>query len=179
MSRVIDLEQGRLLMAVKKGYRNWTGRFKEDFGIETRLSYISFPTLSYLAQGKDKGTFYLYDLIMNLLNLGSGFEINELNAKKKMAVIDQALFLLDHIRFECMKRLGWLETCPCGGFTLVELITQFYRLAPSLRAKVPTLSKAHPGYKRFSLMNSLDQEVFIRKLIPKLLKEIQGYSTTL
>jgi len=112
MSRVIDLEEGRLLVAVKRGYRNWEKRFKESFGPETKLSQISSATLSYLAQGKDKGTFYIYDLIMNLQHLGSGFDFSELNPRQKMALIDQYLFVLDRVRFECMKRLGWLKSYP-------------------------------------------------------------------
>lgn len=179
MPRVIDLEEGRLLMAAKRGYRNWVSRFKEEFGLGTRLFQISFKTLAYLAQGKDQGTFYLYDLIMNLQDLGSGFEFNELNPKKKMAVIERYLFLLDRIRFECMRRLGWLEDCPGEEFTLVELITQFDKLAPSLQGKVPVLSQEYPGYKRYSSLNTFDKEAFIRKLMPKALKEIQDYSTTL
>jgi hypothetical protein len=179
MSRIIDLEEGRLLMAVRRGYRNWVSRFDEEFGLKTRLCQVSLETLSYLAQGKDKGTFYLYDLIMNLKDLGSGFEFNELNPKQKMAVIDQYLFLLDRVRFECMKRLGWLETYPGEEFTLVELITQFDKLAPGLQASVPLLSKTHPGYKKFLAMNAFDRETFVRKLIPKALNEIQDSSTTL
>jgi hypothetical protein len=177
--QVIDLEQGRLLMAVKRGYRNWAGRFREKFGLETRLSQISFRTLSTLAQGKDKETFYLYDLIMNLQGLGSGFEFNELSPKERMAIIDRYLFLLDRIRFECMKRLGWLESYPGEESTLVELITQFDKLAPSLQARVPVLSQNVPGYKAYSEMNTFDKEAFVRKLIPKALKEIRNYSTTL
>ena len=179
MSQVIDLEEGRLLLLVKRGFRNWKSRFKEEFGQETRLSQISCATLSYLAQGRDKGTFHLYDLIMNLKNLGSGFEFNELSPKKKMTVIDQYLFLLDRIRFECMKRLGWLESYPGDELTLVELIARFDKLAPGLQARVPRLSQDHPGYRWYSAMNTLDKEAFVRKLIPKALEKIQGYSTTL
>jgi len=123
MQRVIDLQEGRLLLAVKRGYRNWTSQFREDFGLDTRLCHISFKTLTHLAQGRDKGAFYLYDLIMSLKDLGSGFEFNELDPKNKMAVIDLHLFLLDRIRFEYMKRLGWLANYPGEEFTLVELIT--------------------------------------------------------
>jgi hypothetical protein len=179
MAGVIDLAEGRLLKAVKKGYRNWTGRFKEDFGLETRLSDISVKTLSYLAQGKDKGTFYLYDLAMNLQGLGSGFEFNELGQKKKMIVIDQYLFLLDRVRFECMKRLGWLESYPGEKFTLVDLITQFDRLAPDLQAQVPVLSKNHPDYKTYSSVNTFEKEAVVRRLIPKVLAKMENYSTTL
>ena len=70
MSKIINLKEGHLLIAVKRGYRNWTSRFKEEFDLTTRLSQISFETLSYLAQGKDRGTFYIYDLIMGLKDLG-------------------------------------------------------------------------------------------------------------
>jgi hypothetical protein len=179
MQRVIDLKEGRLLLAVKRGYRNWTSQFKEDFGIDTRFSHISRKTLAYLAHGRDKGAFYLYDLIMSLKDLGSGFEFNELDPKNKMAVIDLHLCLLDRIRFEYMKRLGWLDSYPGEEFTLVEIITQFKRIGPGLQAKIPLLSRDHPDYKEFSAINVFDKEGFIRKLIPGLMKEIAGYSDTL
>jgi hypothetical protein len=179
MSQVIDLNESRLLVAVRRGFRNWEGHFKEEFGLATRLSKISLKTLSFLAQGRDKGTFYLYDLIMNLKGLGSGFEFDELSPKKKMSVIDHYLFLLDRIRFECMKRIALLEGYPGEELTLVELIVNFDKLAPSLQAEIPMLSPDHPGYKEYSGMNTFDREVFIRKLIPEVLEEIQDYSTTL
>lgn len=178
-SRIIDLEEGRLVRALKKGYRNWTSRFGEAFGMETQLSHISLKTLSYLAQSRNDGTFYIYDLIMNLRELGSGFEFNELGPEDKMAVIDCHLFVLDRIRFECMKRLGWLETYPGEAFTLVALITKFDKLGPALQAKLPILSKDYPGYEQYSVMNTFDKEAFIRKLIPQAIKEIDAYSTTL
>jgi hypothetical protein len=179
MTDVIDLEESRLLLAVKRGYRNWVSRFKEEFGLDTRLPEISTQALSHLAHGKDKGTFYLYDLIMNLHGLGSGFEFNDLRPKEKMWVIDQFLFLLDRIRFECMKRLGWLKDYPGEDLSLVELITGYDQLAPNLQANIPSLSREHPDYERFRRMNRLDQEAHIRKMIPKALKEIARQSTTL
>ncbi|RPJ20685.1 MAG: hypothetical protein EHM26_05105, partial [Desulfobacteraceae bacterium] len=74
MTEVIELEKAKLDMAVRRGYRNWKSQFQEDFGPDTRLSDISTKTLSLLAYGKDKSTFYLFDLVMNLRSLGSGFE---------------------------------------------------------------------------------------------------------
>lgn len=178
MSRIIDMKEGRLNLAVKRGYRNWISRFKEDFGAGTRLCDISSGALSYLAQGKDKGTFYIYDLIMNIQGLGSGFEFNELGPKEQMRVIDRYLLLLDRIRFECMKRLGWLESYSGEEYTLVELIVSFDSLAPGLQASVPLLKKDHPGFPEYSSLNTMDREVFVRRLIPKALKEVQDSSFT-
>jgi len=173
MSRIVDLAEGRLVLAAKRGYRNWVSQFGQHFGVDTKLSDISQPALSYLAQGKDKGTFYLYDLIMNLESLGSGFEFNDINAKSKMAVIDRYLFLLDRIRFECMKRLGWIDHYPGEELTIVEIVTRFEEVAPGIQAKVPALSPAHPGYEEFCSLNAFDQEAYIRRLIPPVLKKIQ------
>jgi len=173
MSRVVDLEEGRLNVAAKKGFRNWVSHFGENFGVRTKLSEVSLYTLSYLAQAKDKGTFYLYDLIMNLESLGSGFDFGEISAKQKMAVIDRYLFLLDRIRFECMKRVGWIDDYPGEELSILELVTRFEEVAPGLQAKVPSLNPAHPGYEKFSSLHSFDQEAYIRKLIPMVLKKLQ------
>jgi len=78
-----------------------------------------------------------------------------------------------------MKRIALLESYPGEKFSLVELIVNFDKLAPNLQAEIPMLSPDHPGYKEYSEMNTFDREVFIRRLIPKVLEEIQDYSTTL
>ena len=179
MEDIVDFEKARLEKMAQRGYRNWMSQLGEDFHVGTRPSHISIKALGLLARGKETTVFCLYDLIMNLENLGSGFEFNELNPKEKMAVIDRYLFLLDRIRFEYMKRLGWLEGYPGEEFTLVELITRFEELASELQGKTPALSQQHPGYKRFCNMNALEREQFIRKLIPKALSKIQDHSTTL
>jgi len=83
MTEVIELEKAKQDMAVRRGYRNWKSQFQEDFGSDTRLSDISTKTLSLLAYGKDKSTFYLFDLVMNLRSLGSGFEFTELDPRKR------------------------------------------------------------------------------------------------
>ena len=179
MPQIIDLKEGLLRKSAKRGFRNWVSRFKEEFGLNTRLCHISMRTLSYLAQGKEKGTFYLYDLIMNLKGLGSGFEFNELSPKKRITVIDQHLFLLDQIRFECMKRLGWLDSYPGEEFSIVELITDFDKLRPGLHAKIPILNTHHPAYDEYTKINTFERESLVRKLMPEALEKIEHYSKTL
>ncbi len=173
MSQVIDLEENRLILAVKKGFRNWTKRFNEPFGLTSRISQLSSGTLAFLAQGRETGGFFFYDLIMNLKGFGSGFEFDTLGPQKKMAVIDRYIFLLDRIRFECMKRLGLLQFYPGEERTLVDLIIHFDQLAPLLQAELPELSSNHPDYEIYAKMNTHDKEVFIRKLIPKVLEAFQ------
>ncbi len=179
MTDVVDLKKARFDIAVKRGFRNWRSRFEENFGKKTFLKDISDKTLTHLAQGKDKSTFYLFDLIMEILNLGSGFEYNELDSKDKIAVMDRYLFLLDRIRFEYMKRLGWLEGFPGEEFPLVDLISRYDKLAPGLQSTPPFLSRSHSAFQVYRKMIAFEKEEFIRKLIPKALKTIGNQSTTL
>jgi len=177
MTDIVDLQKARQDKKARRGYRNWAKRFKEDFGLSTRLSHISDKTLAFLASDKGDSSFYLYDLIMNLQGMGSGLEFNHLGTKEKMMVMDRYLFLLDRIRFEYMKRLGWLDRYAGEGFTLVELVLEFDQLAPAMHAECPVLREDHPDYTRFREMKSFEKEGFIRKLLFSALKEMETHST--
>ena len=179
MTRVVQIDKVRLEAAVKRGFRNWNSQFKDDFDMKSRLSHLTDETLAFLAKGKDTSLFYLYDLIMCLKNLGSGFEFNELNSDDKMMVVDIYLFLLDRIRFECMKRLGWLSRYPGDDLTLVELVIQFDDIGQMLQAKLPEMDTSYPGYGTFVSLNEFEKEEFIRRLIPEALKKIRDQSNTL
>lgn len=179
MTDIVELAKARLNINIGKAYRNWIGRLGEDFGVSTRLSHISSRSLRFLAGGAGNSPFYLYDLIMNLRGLGSGFEFNELDSKNKMIVMDRHLFLLDQIRFEYMKRIGWLDSYPGEEFTIVELILQFDQLAPGMHAIPPILSKDHSAYSSFCDMNQFEKEELIRKLVVEALQEMRDYPTTL
>jgi len=172
-TEVIDLKKAKLELVAKRGYRNWVTRYKEGFHVKTRPCDISLETLRHLAKGKGENAFCLYDLIMNLLELGSGFELNEIDSEDKMMVIDRYLFLLDIIRYEYMKRAGWLESYPGENLALVELIVDYVKLGPSLQAELPLLKEDHPDYKQYLEMNTFEKTEFIRKLIPGILKEIE------
>lgn len=179
MTEVVELEKARLDKAVNRGYRNWKTRFGEDFGMQTRPAHLSFKTLAFLAGAKGKGTFYLFDLVMGIEGLGSGFEFHELESAKKIAVMDRYIFLLDRVRLEYMKRVGWLERYPGEECTLVELIRQFDRIGANLQIGAAVLAKTHPGYSIFCDMNGLEKEEFLRKLMAKAIREIEDHSTTL
>ncbi|MBW2029566.1 MAG: hypothetical protein JRH06_05685 [Deltaproteobacteria bacterium] len=180
MSRkVIRLSDARLEKNARRAFRNWESEFGEPFGLDTTLGQISAKTLALLAEGRNKSTFYLLDLIMNLQGMGSGFDFGGRSPKEQIAIMDRHLFLLDLIRYEYMKRLGWLESYPGEESTLVELVINFEKLAPGLKADTPALDPNHPAYGVFRSASILEKEELIRKLIPRALEKIQDSSSTL
>jgi hypothetical protein len=172
MSEIVDIEKARLEIRVKKGFKNWGGQFEYSFGLSTCMEDIPDKALAFLAEGDEKSSFYYYDLIMNLKDLGSGFEFNELEPEDKLTAIDIHLFLLDRARYEYMKRLGWLDCYPGEEYPLVELIANFDDLAPDIQAKPALLSQSHPCYREYISKNLFEKEEIIRKLIPKALNKI-------
>jgi hypothetical protein len=174
MSGAIDLEKARKEMSVRKAFRNWRSRFEEEFGPETSLSDVSTRSLLLLVEGKQDSTFYLLDLIMNLRSLGSGFEFHGLPPEDKMEMMDVYLFLLDRIRFEWMKRLGWVESYPGEECALAELARGEEGVIEELKRQSPALSRQHPRYNEFQALGAPQKEEFIRRLIPEALKEIGG-----
>jgi hypothetical protein len=170
LSGIVDLKRARMVKTVRRAFRNWVTQFGEPFGEGTGFSDISTKTLAFLVKGNDQSAFYFFDLIMNLQGLGSGFEFNSLTPKEKLSVMDRYLFLLDRVRFEHMKRLGWLDDYPGAEMAFTDLVFRFDGLAPRLQAETPSLSKKHPAFPKFSKMRALEREEFIRKLIPEALK---------
>jgi len=179
MGEIIDLKDAALELKIKKAYRNWNSRFNTQYHLGTKAQDIGNEALKFLIQGKGEGLFYIYDLIMHIEGLGSGAHFYELPPEQKMRVIDRFLLILDILRFEYMKRLGWIKDYPGQEYTLVDLILSYEQLAPSLRAQIPSLSRNHPLYQKFCLLNYKEKEILIRKLIPKALNTDIDYSTTL
>jgi len=179
MGKIVDIGKIKREIAIKKGFRNWESVFKERYTGDTRLRDLSIKTLIYLGKGKEDAPFYIYDLIMNLLGMGSGFQFYELKKDQKLFLMDCYLFLLDRIRFEIMRRLGWIESYPDQDQTIVDMITMFKGVETSIPLRLPQLSKEHPEYRRFIRMSDFEKEEFIRRMIPKALKKIVSYSTTL
>lgn len=172
MSEIIDLMQRRAARSAGRAFRNWRKKFNEEFGSDTRLSDINTSTLAFLARGGDEATFYIYDLIMNIRGVGSGFQFDTLGAEEKIRVTERYFFLLDQVRYEFMRRIGWLQSCPGEGFTLVELIEDFGSVAPAIQADIPVLSASHPRYEEFAGLIAMEKESFIRGLIPAALEEL-------
>jgi hypothetical protein len=169
MAEVIDLERFRAKVAADHGFRTWLARFQEQFGPETRLKNLSPQTLLYLATPGEENLYVFFDLVMGAQRLGGSarFRLDEMDAEAKLKVMDTAFALVDRVRFEVMRRLGWVEAVPGEETPIIELVRQAWRQEGAFTSQVPKLSPQHPGYENYLKLNPLDRAVFIRRLIPK------------
>jgi hypothetical protein len=169
VAEVIHLERFRARLAADQGFRSWLGRFKEQFGPETRFEDLSSTTLLYLASPGEENLYVFFDLIMRSKGLGGSlrFRLDDLGYAVKLQIMDTAFALVDRVRFELMRRLGWVERVPGGERPIIQLVQEAWRRQEQFAREIPSLSTDHPDYQAYARLKHLDRVVFIRRLIPR------------
>jgi hypothetical protein len=169
MADVIDLERFRSKMAADQGFRSWLDRFQEQFGPETRLQDLSPTTLLYLATPGEENLYVFFDLVMGAQGLGGSvrFRLDDLDNDTKMKIMDTAFALVDRVRFEVMRRLGWVVQVPEADVPIIELLREVWRRGAGYSQEAPVLSTDYPDYPAYAKLSPMDRMVFLRRLIPR------------
>jgi hypothetical protein len=168
--KIINLNTYRTESIVKKGFDAWRLRFAESFSETTKLSDVSDSTVLYLAQPGDNSTTAFYELIMGTLAMGTAPNFYYLPNADQLKVVDIHLFLADQVRFEMMKRLGWLDRYPGQPYPLIMLVLKQRAIKADRKKTALALSRAYPEYQAYCALTQREQESFIRCLLPKALE---------
>jgi hypothetical protein len=167
MAEVIQLEFFKRKQAAARGFKSWSRRFGDKLDEHTRLFDLSDEALLFLISPGDQNIFALYELVMGVKNLGTASDFFHLDKAEKMEVIDISIYLLDQLRFECMRRLDWLESGAGQPLPIVEIVEQYPILKRLGPVSIPTLNQSHPKYQVYKGLPELEKETFLRKQIPE------------
>jgi hypothetical protein len=165
MKKIVDLQTYRLKALEQRGFGPWRKRFAESFDSKTRLADLSDQTLYFLAQPGEPSAIAYYEVIMGILNLGPAAKFHYLASADQMRVVDLHLFLSDQVRFEMMRRLGWIEDFEGLKYSILELIQKFDEIKELCRLNPPVLSTLTPEFAAYSRLTFGDKEVFIRRML--------------
>jgi len=171
MTEVVQLESFRRRQAATRGFRSWSKRFGEKLDEQTKLSDLSDGTLLFLISPGEQNIFALYDLVMGVKNLGTASDFFNLDKPSKMEVIDISIHLLDQLRFECMRRLNWLESGYEQSVPIIDIVNQYPLTKLTGPASIPPLNQSHSKYQTYGKLADLEKETFIRKQIPQAIEE--------
>lgn len=160
----------RQYLAAKRGFEGWSRRFSESFEENTCLQDLSDSTLAKLIQPGEEASMAIYEFVMGVQGLGTGTRFHFLENPDKMALMDVTLFFLDQLRFEAMRRLGWVEESSATRIPLVELVVEFPTRFMLDKHRTPNISPAHPQYGKYLETFEGDRAAFIRRLIPEALE---------
>jgi hypothetical protein len=174
MVEIVHLASFKRRQAARRGFKAWRRRFGEPLDEETRIADLSDRTLAFLISPGEENIFLLYELVMGVKGLGTSSDFFNLDRALKMEVIDISIYLLDQLRFECMRRLNWLASdCP-PPLPLVALVEQYPKLTGDGRKIIPALSESHPSYKTYKALSEFDKETFVRKQIPAAIERFKN-----
>jgi hypothetical protein len=165
VSKVVDLKQYRTRKAEFKSYGAWQKRFGEIYTENTRLADLSHRVVSYLATPGDDSNRAFYELIMGTLDYGPAAGFYSLGSEEQLKVVDIHLFLADQVRFEMMRRIGWIAALAAADYALIELVRNFDRLKIALRNRPPELAATHPEYEKYKALSVREREVFVRQML--------------
>ena len=174
MADIVDMADYLGQKRARRGFGPWIQRFGETYAGKTRLSDLSDRTLYRLAAPGTDSTAACYELILGILNLGHGAAFDDLLRREQTTVVDIHLFFVDRVRFEMMRRLGWLEEPFCGQYRIVELVHGFQKIKDQCKDHPPQLSGSHTAYASYINLHDRDREAFIRRLLPAALESFQA-----
>ncbi|MFY9942220.1 MAG: hypothetical protein WAK57_08610 [Desulfobacterales bacterium] len=175
MAEIVDLADYRSRLLAQKAFGTWSKRFNETFGETTRLNDLSDTCLYALALPGEQGNTAYYELIMGVLELGAASLFPYLDGADKMQVVDIHLFLADQVRYEMMRRLGWLSAYPAQGFGLIEMVREFGRVKSGVGGQAPQLAPSHPEYGHYQGLHRREKETFVRRKLPDALATFQKH----
>ena len=173
MTNVVDMQAFREKALEQKSFGPWQKRFGEMFGTRTRIADLPDKVILCLAEPGETGSMAFYELIMGVLELGPAAKFFYLANDEQMRVVDIHLLLADQVRFEMMRRLGWLHEVPGAAVDLIGLVRQFETLKQTLRQTPPTLDECHPEYAAYRALAQGDKEVFIRRMLRQAIDEFK------
>ncbi len=83
------------------------------------------------------------------------FRLDDLEYAVKLKIMDTALALVDRVRFELMRRLGWVEGVPGGERPIIQLVQEAWRRQVEFAREIPRLAADHPDYQAYARLNHL------------------------
>lgn len=177
MAEIVQLSEYRRISRARNGFRLWRQVFGEDFDAETRLNDIGPRALCRLGEPAEMSAGFYYSLILGFLGFDQKLDFENLDNATQINVVDIHLFLADQVRFEMMRRMGWLSRFSATQYQLLDMVLQFDQVRALCHQDPPRLSPSHPGFEEYSVLIQPDQQVFIRRLLPSCLEAFKREHT--
>ena len=169
MDRVVDLADKLLEKKAKSAFALWPRRLEHQPSPDQRLDQLPGPVLQRLAELGPQAVLALYDLVLGARGWGRGEDFDGLPASQKMEALDVYLFLADQVRFELMRRLGWVEPSLAGERSMLDMALNWSQIKDQVGNCDPKLTKAYPRYGEVAPRLEYEPGAVLRSLIPEAL----------
>ncbi|HBZ54158.1 MAG TPA: hypothetical protein DEO88_02030 [Syntrophobacteraceae bacterium] len=183
MADIVCLESHKNKKAAERGFTEWRRIFRSiaDFDGHTKWSDLPDEVILFFCEEGPESKHAFYDLLMRSHRLGDGHDLENQAFERLSILLNAYFFITDQARFECMRRLGWLETIPQAGKSIIEVVMESgtYDYGTLLEAPEPT--PAHPTFEEDRQSRGIDRSALVRKHTPEAIRQfndrLQGQSS--
>ena len=165
MGEVVSLAMVMRKRTAERAFREWRRLFQTlaDFDENTKWRDLPDEVVLFFCEESPESRHGFYDLIMRSHRLGSGYDFEMQNFERLTMLLNAYFFIMDQARFECMRRLGWLDTVPRAERSIIEVVMDpsTYEYAALLETPAPTA--AHPCHGEDALSKGIDRAALVRK----------------
>ncbi len=178
MGELIALEEKRRRLRARRAFHLWERRFGRIFDENTSVRDLPDDVLAVLVQPGDVCTRLVQSLVVKVMTGEEAADLEGLTPSQKIRAIDLTLLVVDQIRFECMRRLGWVEPDPRAERPIVDLLMGFLNGDVSGAQQTPSILPSHPLYAEYERTFVGDRGAFVRRLIPRAIEEFKNRPKT-
>lgn len=168
MGELVNLGAFRAQRDAGRAYSRWQRRVGYTPQPGDRLAELPDEVLSRLAGLDHFATLAIYDVVLGVRGWGTGERYTSLEPRARLEALDAFLLIADALRFELMRRLGWVNPPAAHQHSLLELATRTRQLL-SGEYGLPTLSQDYPAYADVQRRLTVEPEAVVRSLIPEAL----------
>jgi hypothetical protein len=169
MAEIVCLESHKNRKAAERGLteRRRTFRSMTDFDEHTKWGDLPDEIILFFCEDGPESKHAFYDLLMRSHRLGNGHDFETQVFDRLSTLLNAYFFIVDQARFECMRRLGWLDTIPRADKPIIEVVMESgtYDYPTLLEAPAPT--PAHPDYAEDCQSRGIDRSALVRKHTPE------------
>ena len=175
MEKTVSLQSHKMKKAALRGFREWKRLLPSlSYLDETaRLQDLPDDLILFFCEDTPQSRVLIYDLLMGIYGLGSGYEFESLPPETVSALLDPYFLITDQIRFECLRRLKWTLSSPAAERPIVELVLEIRDKIPPEFLEIPQATPQHPAYRLLNPNSLMEQAVLIRRLLPEAVNQFR------
>jgi hypothetical protein len=165
MSKIVSINSYRRERSAQKGFRRWKTLSRPGLCLDGNTTWSDLPDdlILFLLEDTPETRLRVYDLIMGVLNLGTGYEFEGLPSDRLISLLDVYFIIMDLLHFECMKRIGWLDAVPYEDVSIIDLIVKKAGGDGPAFLKIFSIGESHPAHAEFIRSSDLDKQTVVRR----------------
>lgn len=177
MHKIVRLKDYRRHKAAWRGFRKWKASLPPGKCLDENTTFPDLPDdlLLLLCEDNNESRLLIYDFIMGALDMGRGYAFESLPSSQLIPLLDICFMLTDLARFECMRRLGWIDKIPSGQEAIVALVFKAAESNGPKFIRIGSLTKAHPAYAQDIGNHGIDRQSLVRKYLKEALQLFRAH----